>query len=1382
LASLLLGGGIANAQKNAWPLFRPDATILNAQLGESSASWGTNFPKPMISGNPVTSYCAMNAATDVNGRLIFYVLTTLDRTYVYDKNNNIVNNWLGSSKEISVVTIDEGVRYHIIAGGKIKSYNLAKNEIIDEAEIATPGTELALGANTFKETVQAVRTFSSSSSCQEGYDAYFVLGNGNGAWDRTIVRLRYTKAKYGNDISENNFARTEYNITTATFGFNYYISEIDLSDDGSRLALADLHKIVVFSIDEDGDLELSNTVTSDYYNTNYALGVGGIEFVGNNKLLYSVFNAMEAEDEDIDEIRLWDFVEDETLVFDESHEYARSNIEKTSDGHYVVGAADGLYQLDPDDQTIASYLGSQTLYKNIDKFQHYRTTSGNAYYGIYNLPDQLDGQSNEILDFDEVVYNLNVNIGSGGTQTWTHASHPLTAKGSGRVLVLGAISLTGTSVPIVMENMELLFYTDAVLVASSANRITAKGCMFRAMSCSDMWKGIQIANSSRTNPEGYLRLEKYLPTDNYTRIQDAYKGLTYYGKNTALEITAAHFSKNERDLVIIGHTGNKVIIRNSYFTSLPLIDQERGSSNGHSDGKKRTINNIEIINSVVAMGSTAPGQNNTISAGQIGILSHESKLTLRYTEIHSAKKYAVDFNSNWKSHPELWVANCNIHNVFRGVVVYWGTSKTTFQSNSFSNTSGYAIEYKDNPRGDLLVGHASNSTLGNTFNNCNWQAIGCFNNNDFSKIGEDEIGSKIKIHNNTIDNHAYAGGVFVGEVTAADRSYKELWITRNNIGNSVRLTRGINLSHITGNNPDLPDHGKKFPYRKEFRIDTNYIKYNNSSFNWYSNGIYLERTSKINILNNDVQSATGGDYRTTALRIADGNRNLVWRNKFQGGVGGRIIGNAELSNLYCNELYLCVNGWQFESSRLRNRFNSGALSSNYDYMIHGSEIPWEDTFYARSNNFTPSNNHPITWGADITLYTKELSYHQWDFTFSTIPKIEYPYGHNSPGRTSIVHSVKRKYPCIESAPDNRTNDRQYQSIIDSGYTDTLLNWKVDYHDIQHYGDSIGALINAATLALVKIERALQQRNFSVADSLLQNYTPMRAWEEDFKTVYSIWSGIQQSGDTLIHLTIDSSFTDTVWISESSYAVDTFTRDTAWIQLIKHHINDSLVDILSSIASKSPTTASPAAYTARVILFAMNEMEFVDSIPVFYPSLTGILDSSCNWSSNPVRVDLFTSYGDSTGIYTFADDSGHYRIPGALLSTLDSSSQYYLASMLSNDIQYVSSTDYWFNLAYSSPVVFSCASIPLSVVKNSLTDQLKEIKIYPNPASTTLNIKGLPDKWLIEVYDISGKLAMSSEGKTKECTLDVSGLQAGLYIVEIINQTNKYGYEQKIIIE
>jgi hypothetical protein len=194
------------------------------------------------------------------------------------------------------------------------------------------------------------------------------------------------------------------------------------------------------------------------------------------------------------------------------------------------------------------------------------------------------------------------------------------------------------------------------------------------------------------------------------------------------------------------------------------------------------------------------------------------------------------------------------------------------------------------------------------------------------------------------------------------------------------------------------------------------------------------------------------------------------------------------------------------------------------------------------------------------------------------------------------------------------------------------------------------------------------------------------------------------------------------------------------------------------------------------------MEYLHLTQPKQVSMRGELTQTCNWSSNPVRVDLFTSYGDSTGIYTFADDSGHYRIPGALLSTLDSSTQYYLASMLSNDIQYVSSTDYWFNLAYSSPVVFSCASIPLSVVKNSLTDQLKEIKIYPNPASTTLNIQGLPDKWLIEVYDITGKLAMSSEGKTKECTLDVSGLQAGLYIVEIINQTNKYGYEQKFIIE
>jgi hypothetical protein len=194
---------------------------------------------------------------------------------------------------------------------------------------------------------------------------------------------------------------------------------------------------------------------------------------------------------------------------------------------------------------------------------------------------------------------------------------------------------------------------------------------------------------------------------------------------------------------------------------------------------------------------------------------------------------------------------------------------------------------------------------------------------------------------------------------------------------------------------------------------------------------------------------------------------------------------------------------------------------------------------------------------------------------------------------------------------------------------------------------------------------------------------------------------------------------------------------------------------------------------------MKEMEFVDSIPVFYPSLAGILDSSCNWSSNPVRVDLFTSTGDSTGIYALADESGEYWIEGARLATLDSSTQYYMASMLSNNIQFVSSTDHWYNLAYSSPIVFSCASIPLGDKSNI---ELGTIKLFPNPANNVLNIEALPKSWYISLSDATGKIYKRLKGSQASLTINTADLASGLYLIQITNLSNNQHDVRKIIIE
>lgn len=178
----------------------------------------------------------------------------------------------------------------------------------------------------------------------------------------------------------------------------------------------------------------------------------------------------------------------------------------------------------------------------------------------------------------------------------------------------------------------------------------------------------------------------------------------------------------------------------------------------------------------------------------------------------------------------------------------------------------------------------------------------------------------------------------------------------------------------------------------------------------------------------------------------------------------------------------------------------------------------------------------------------------------------------------------------------------------------------------------------------------------------------------------------------------------------------------------------------------------------------------------------LIRQTCNWSSNPVRIDLFTSTGDSTGIYALADEGGNYWIEGTRLATLDSSTQYYLASMLSNDIQFVSATDNWYNLAYSSPIVFSCASIPLSAKGDKNSVAPGTIKIYPNPANHVLHVESLPRSWSISLMDATGKLYKRFNGSQTNIAINTEDLASGLYLIQITNLGNNHSDVRKIIIE
>ncbi|MFC5195701.1 DUF5074 domain-containing protein [Bizionia hallyeonensis] len=77
-------------------------------------------------------------------------------------------------------------------------------------------------------------------------------------------------------------------------------------------------------------------------------------------------------------------------------------------------------------------------------------------------------------------------------------------------------------------------------------------------------------------------------------------------------------------------------------------------------------------------------------------------------------------------------------------------------------------------------------------------------------------------------------------------------------------------------------------------------------------------------------------------------------------------------------------------------------------------------------------------------------------------------------------------------------------------------------------------------------------------------------------------------------------------------------------------------------------------------------------------------------------------------------------------------------------------------------------VSLSIADTKLT----ELKIYPNPASSFFNIKGVNGVMDMDMYDITGKLVKQLKNTSLK-TIDISSLKQGVYVVKITSQ-NKNG--------
>jgi hypothetical protein len=135
---IFVAASTCSAQKSNWYLFQPNNQGINVEFGNASCNQGSNFFKPIkpYTNQTFQNYLAVNAQTDKKGKILFYLLSTLDSVYLYNSKNECVKVLPGYDISPMIVPLPGGVRYHVLVGYNLYWFNLSdltkvKNDIFD---------------------------------------------------------------------------------------------------------------------------------------------------------------------------------------------------------------------------------------------------------------------------------------------------------------------------------------------------------------------------------------------------------------------------------------------------------------------------------------------------------------------------------------------------------------------------------------------------------------------------------------------------------------------------------------------------------------------------------------------------------------------------------------------------------------------------------------------------------------------------------------------------------------------------------------------------------------------------------------------------------------------------------------------------------------------------------------------------------------------------------------------------------------------------------------------------------------------------------------------------------------------------------------------------
>ena len=1209
---------------------------------------------------------------------------------------------------------------------------------------------------------------------QYGYRfVYFASGN-------SIQRITLTEPTATNN---NGISLPTTLVNTSTLSNNlpltnvkFQTKELELSPDGTMLAWGEyasagnasvINYYNVIGISPAGNY-IPNSFRNIQINSNTPVSpriTRGVEFSANSNFLY-----VSTANTGLYRINLQSATPLISPITN-SQNNSGQMIELAGDGRLYVPrqGVNGVSFLDYIDETNLNLVNTQV---NITPLQYCLNIDGSAYAV---LPDQIDGEDITSLLYkglmiDAYKYELNA------SETWNAGSNPI--KPNSSIIKINELIYVGNtfnSLPINLnlKNLTIEFGPEGGIVlyrntALNLENVTLKGLT----TCGNMWKGI-VAYAQGTDPWNQVNVT----IDGRSVIQDAIVGIEMNGTGSYLKtetwggtnIPGTLFTKNGVDIRLKNINNIAQLKPNSWGQLMPWPDLNIGGSFlddqvlknqtnsnfgdalGYSDGLKRTAYSIEIVNcktDAISIGTAF------FKGGQSAIFSNGGSFGSSSCYFTSQKQQAIYANG---SNMTIGVNGGEISNTIIGINISNTNTATINVSGVHFNSLDYSgINVTSSVNSKINIGHLDQwigTIIGNNFTNC-FRAINLFYNPSYKKTNTvlfKEVGNEIVINKNTITNCTI--GIVMTEVTGNDRKYKSLEINDNVLTNVIT---GIRLTNIVGGNPINPQYD--FVYKSTEPLD----KY--PRFNIFNNSV---NTTQGNYVTTGIASSGGGAFNMyennivpkandKGLDFLNATNTLIYKNYINDlAQGSGLNASAHMlnSNYYCNQFTNCGYGIHLTANHMLRttggKHGEPIIASPYNPGMSRDNAYLHNTHYNSDIVLDPiilPNNSGSLSAAD---FINNSVYNKWIYNLSPVVRSHYPLfaGHGQD---------KCGYPTDGTGSDNGGITNGLIKLTGaSGTLSPYMVWMNENYIQKNYlEDTTGTLdacTNSEVIQLFSVEQFIENSYYDSALMALTNFSPTSDIATDYKIVYTVFCTMQLNNTLL-------SATDST--------------------------------LLVGIAQKNSRLVSPAAYTARGILFNLYSMEINDPAETFYPNISGRAGQFCEDIVSDIELYIedinlnrlnYTVYTDEVGRFVFDGDSlnklitnwgGVYRIA----AILPQETKYTVFRSL-NDLFY---TDHYLGCSLDKKGKGKTIPETISSSSTSNTPITNNIQLYPNPANNVIKGENIPMGSKYSITNIIGQTVL--QGNVNHDGISTNLLPNGLYIIDIMSDLGIKLHQQKLTIQ